>query len=295
MGEFIFDNSWADAAYQNGINYYPKLLVGVPFTPATGARILLHPNIWDTFSPREITKLRLMVGSFLKRLAESNRISSIHLNFVTDEEATDLSGKLPEPIDEESPNETKSLTARIKRLVFQDRKDDYLRRTSLQYHWSNSNVKDNGRPYGSFDDYLGCFKSKRRITIRRERQKVRQDENIRIDAIVGKDIIKYEGLVEKMFDIYLSTVDRIVLWTTVPYVGVFPNIDRERIREEPLFHVCTKQGQWGWNSRPRTCLPVRSILSRTECSMDGIGVVSRGKRSRTFTSRHATGRPLNSV
>ena len=37
-GEYIFDWGWADAASRLGIDYYPKLLVGVPFTPVTGAR-----------------------------------------------------------------------------------------------------------------------------------------------------------------------------------------------------------------------------------------------------------------
>jgi predicted N-acyltransferase len=88
-------------------------------------------------------------------------------------------------------------------------KDNYLRRTSLQYHWTNSNVNNDGKPYESFDDYLGCFKSKRRITIRREREKVQYDEGIRVEAITGKDILKYEGLVERMFEIYVSTVDKL--------------------------------------------------------------------------------------
>jgi uncharacterized protein len=38
MGEFIFDYEWAEAAHHAGIQYYPKMLVGVPFTPATGHR-----------------------------------------------------------------------------------------------------------------------------------------------------------------------------------------------------------------------------------------------------------------
>ena len=40
-GEFVFDGSWAEAARRAGIRYYPKLLVGVPFTPVTGARFLI--------------------------------------------------------------------------------------------------------------------------------------------------------------------------------------------------------------------------------------------------------------
>ena len=39
-GEYIFDWAWARAAHQAGIQYYPKLVVAVPFTPVTGQRIL---------------------------------------------------------------------------------------------------------------------------------------------------------------------------------------------------------------------------------------------------------------
>ncbi|VFT21424.1 acyl- n-acyltransferase [Pseudomonas aeruginosa] len=39
-GEYVFDWSWADACQRAGIRYYPKLLVGVPFTPVAGARLL---------------------------------------------------------------------------------------------------------------------------------------------------------------------------------------------------------------------------------------------------------------
>ena len=37
FGEFVFDFSWAQAYAQHGLAYYPKLVLGVPFTPATGA------------------------------------------------------------------------------------------------------------------------------------------------------------------------------------------------------------------------------------------------------------------
>src|SRR5262249_53581383 len=40
LGEFVFDQSWASAAMRAGIQYYPKLLVAAPFTPATGVRFL---------------------------------------------------------------------------------------------------------------------------------------------------------------------------------------------------------------------------------------------------------------
>ena len=44
QGEFIFDWSWADAYYRNGLEYYPKLVSSIPFTPATGPRILFSNN-----------------------------------------------------------------------------------------------------------------------------------------------------------------------------------------------------------------------------------------------------------
>jgi predicted N-acyltransferase len=41
FGEFVFDWTWADAYHRNGLEYYPKLVVAAPFTPATGPRILI--------------------------------------------------------------------------------------------------------------------------------------------------------------------------------------------------------------------------------------------------------------
>ena len=39
MGEYIFDYAWADAYHRNGLEYYPKLVSSIPFTPSTGPRI----------------------------------------------------------------------------------------------------------------------------------------------------------------------------------------------------------------------------------------------------------------
>ena len=43
-GEYVFDWAWADAYHRNGLDYYPKLLAAIPFTPATGPRLLLAEN-----------------------------------------------------------------------------------------------------------------------------------------------------------------------------------------------------------------------------------------------------------
>mmetsp|Transcript_7225 Transcript_7225/g.9408 ORF Transcript_7225/g.9408 Transcript_7225/m.9408 type:complete len:529 (+) Transcript_7225:66-1652(+) len=207
LGEFIFDNAWAKAAYQYGIDYYPKMLAAVPFTPATGSRMLWHSSVYKTYTSGEIADLRRAVALFLRKTAESNSISSVHIDFMTEEEAGDISGELKLMAEEE---EEKTLKQKIKGMLNSRPrvKDDFVRRTSVQYHWHNRNANNEGKPYESFDDYLGIFKSKRRINIRRERKKVRQDEGITIDAIRGKEIFKYPGLMERMFEIYKSTIDK---------------------------------------------------------------------------------------
>jgi predicted N-acyltransferase len=211
LGEFIFDQEWAQAAYQNNIDYYPKLLVGVPFTPVTGSRILWHRDMYQHYNKQELAELRAQVGTFLKQSTVANELSSVHWNFVTDQEATDLSRSSllgGAVVDDNTDNGGNKKTLFN---IFGRRsptKDGYMRRTSLQYHWLNRNPNNNYEPYGTFDDYLQCFKSKRRINIRRERRMVCQDADIIIQAVTGREILQYDGLVERMFEIYLSTIDK---------------------------------------------------------------------------------------
>lgn len=44
-GEYVFDWAWADAYFRHGLNYYPKLVTAIPYTPATGPRLCLLPNV----------------------------------------------------------------------------------------------------------------------------------------------------------------------------------------------------------------------------------------------------------
>jgi predicted N-acyltransferase len=209
LGEFIFDQEWAQAAYQNNIDYYPKLLVGVPFTPVTGSRILWHPDIYQHYNLSEVAELRKQVGTFLKQSTQANQLSSIHWNFVTDQEATDLTRS--SLLGDDNSKKTARAIPNIfgsNRMTPPPIKDEYMRRTSLQYHWHNRNPNNNDQPYESFDDYLSCFKSKRRINIRRERRKVSQDAQIHIQAVTGRDILEVSGLVERMYEIYLSTIEK---------------------------------------------------------------------------------------
>ena len=81
QGEYIFDHSWAHAFERAGGHYYPKLLSAVPFTPATGRRLLTRP---DAAVSEDTARSALIQGAM--QLAEQNDISSVHLNFCTDAE-----------------------------------------------------------------------------------------------------------------------------------------------------------------------------------------------------------------
>jgi len=80
QGEYVFDHAWADAYQRAGGRYYPKLLGAVPFTPATGPRLLAHPD-----TDAATVQAALIQGALT--LAERAGVSSLHVNFPTEAEA----------------------------------------------------------------------------------------------------------------------------------------------------------------------------------------------------------------
>lgn len=82
-GEFIFDYAWAQAAARARIPYYPKLVVAVPFTPATAPRLL-------TVDPADRPRLLPVLAEALRRLVAAEKLSSAHVLFPTQEEAEGL-------------------------------------------------------------------------------------------------------------------------------------------------------------------------------------------------------------
>ena len=76
QGEYIFDHAWADAYERAGGSYYPKLQCAVPFTPATGPRLL---------SPDPGVKQALLAG--MAQIAQRVGASGVHVTFCTEEEA----------------------------------------------------------------------------------------------------------------------------------------------------------------------------------------------------------------
>jgi len=83
-GEYIFDWGWSSAAMRAGIEYYPKIVVAAPVTPATGRRLLVHPDI-----DRAPVVEGLVAG--VRELADVYEASSIHFLFVTEDEQRELS------------------------------------------------------------------------------------------------------------------------------------------------------------------------------------------------------------
>lgn len=79
QGEYVFDHSWAHAYENAGGEYYPKLQVAVPFTPATGRRFLCRAGF------EAIGQSALVQG--MVQVTAQQELSSLHITFCTEEEA----------------------------------------------------------------------------------------------------------------------------------------------------------------------------------------------------------------
>lgn len=73
-GEFVFDWAWADAYHRNRIPYYPKAVAAVPYTPATGPRLLVAPGADREAVAGALTELAM-------ELARETGLSSLHWLF----------------------------------------------------------------------------------------------------------------------------------------------------------------------------------------------------------------------
>lgn len=99
-GEFVFDWSWAQAYEQQGMQYFPKALCAIPFTPVQGPRVLCAQDLDPS-----MVKQNLFGG--LKTLVIQNNLSSAHVLFPHAAEATSL------------------------------QEQGFMLRDSVQFHWHN--------------------------------------------------------------------------------------------------------------------------------------------------------------
>lgn len=79
-GEFVFDWSWADFAARSGIEYYPKIVVAVPFTPASGDRVLVAPD-------EDRARAVALVADAARAWCTRAGASGVHVLFPRDAEA----------------------------------------------------------------------------------------------------------------------------------------------------------------------------------------------------------------
>ncbi len=105
QGEYVFDYSWADAFERAGGKYYPKLQIAVPFTPATGRRLLVTDSA-DAESIQEY-----LLGG-VTQVAEKVGVSSVHVTYAE-----------------------KAQWEKMGSLGF-------LQRTHQQFHWQNQEFSD---------------------------------------------------------------------------------------------------------------------------------------------------------
>lgn len=128
-GEFVFDWAWASSYARLGMDYYPKLLAAVPYSPVSGPRLLAGNS-------NESPRLRKALAQTIEHCAGNLKLSSAHLNFVSDEDAAALAGT------------------------------EWLPRFDWQFFWRN-------RGWESFDEFLGALRPKKRKNIAQERAHVR--------------------------------------------------------------------------------------------------------------------------
>lgn len=105
QGEYVFDHGWADAFERAGGDYYPKLQCAVPFTPASGCRLLIGPG------PGADDKRKALLQG-LRQLCARHGVSSAHITFMREDEWK-LAGEA-----------------------------GFLQRNDQQFHWANREYAD---------------------------------------------------------------------------------------------------------------------------------------------------------
>jgi uncharacterized protein len=195
QGEYVFDHGWAEAYERAGGSYYPKLQVSVPFTPATGRRLLVRPG-------PEADAVRGALADSLMDVCRRSNASSVHVTFATQPE-WDLLGRR-----------------------------GFLKRTHQQFHWENAG-------YDSFDAFLAALASRKRKTIRREREDA-LSAGISVHWLTGADLT--ESVWDAFFDFYMETGSR--KWGRPYLTRPFYSMVGEKMRDRILLVMAKRNGRW---------------------------------------------------
>lgn len=133
-GEYVFDWAWARAYAEHGLEYYPKALVAVPFTPVPGSRLLAQSGVW-----------RAGLLHILRALCEDHGLSSLHL----------LLG-----------DEADYAAARLDALLLRDGVQFHWQ--------NRSQLQADAADWQDFDDFLSSLRQDKRKKIRAEQRKVQE-------------------------------------------------------------------------------------------------------------------------
>ena len=195
QGEYVFDHGWAEAYERAGGSYYPKLQVSVPFTPATGRRLLVRPG-------PQAAAMRGALADALMDICRRSDASSAHVTFPTQPE-WELLGRR-----------------------------GFLKRTHQQFHWENAG-------YDSFDAFLAALASRKRKTIRREREDA-LSAGISVHWLTGSDLT--ESVWDAFFEFYMETGSR--KWGRPYLTRPFYSLVGEKMRDRILLVMAKRNGRW---------------------------------------------------
>src|SRR5882724_371740 len=131
-GEYVFDWAWASAYARHGLDYYPKLLCAVPYSPVTGPRLLVGGG-------DDADSLRVALMDAIRTETRHHGWSSAHVNF-----SNEADGRAFD--------------------------NDWLPRFDWQFHWQNVATEHGG--WRDFADFLDALSAKKRKNIRQERERV---------------------------------------------------------------------------------------------------------------------------
>ena len=164
LGEFVFDWAWANAYAQHGLNYYPKAVVAVPFTPVPGPRLLARDAA---------TRSALLQATL--DFCRQQGLSSLHVLFASDHDiaAANAAGLMQRhTVQFHWANETQPAPA------------IELGNTSDA---DTAHAHGHGTPWPTFDAFLASLTQEKRKKIRQERRKV-VEAGVSFRALEGRAI-----------------------------------------------------------------------------------------------------------
>jgi uncharacterized protein len=153
-GEYVFDWAWADAYQRAGLEYFPKLIVAIPFSPIPSARLLTAPSLRACEAGVAMYDIKSQLLTAIQSQAQSTGLSSAHILFPDNEDLSAL------------------------------KSSGWLIRENVQFHWQNPG-------YLSFEDYLAALTQPKRKKIKAERRKVRE-ANVSTRMIEGAELTQTE-------------------------------------------------------------------------------------------------------